>query len=218
MTKFRLAVIIGLALALLTAFASDIYSFAKDCTELREDVFRLHVIANSDSPEDQAIKLNVRDLILGTAGESVSGAADKAEVVEYFTNNAQTVEAAVNEYLSASDCGYRAEVSVARSYFDTRVYDGNTLPSGEYDALKIVLGNGEGKNWWCVMFPPLCISAADGDELSEDEYKLMESGGTTKYKIKLKVVEWFRSIKARFDRPSDNGDSSSDHVSSSSEH
>ena len=93
---------------------------------------------------------------------------------------------------------YTSSVSLSHSFFETREYDGNTLPSGNYDALRIILGDGEGKNWWCVMFPPLCISAADGDELPAENYALMQSGNKTGYKLKLKIVEWFRGIKKLF--------------------
>ena len=198
MTKTRWAAILTVILLLISAFAADISVFARDCEELRGDVLRLHVIANSDSEEDQAVKLEVRDLLLNITKDRVGDAVDKADAEAYFRENADELAAAVNELLRERGFGYGAAVSIARSEFETREYDGFTLPSGEYDALKVVLGAGEGKNWWCVLFPPLCVSAADGSELPAREYKLMRSGNETGYKIKLKIVEWFRFLKNLF--------------------
>lgn len=198
MTKTRWAAILTAILLLISAFAADISVFARDCEELRGDVLRLHVIANSDSDEDQAVKLEVRDLLLDITKDRVGDAIDKADAEAYFRDNADELTAAVDELLRERGFGYGAAVSIARSEFETREYDGFTLPSGEYDALKVVLGKGEGKNWWCVMFPPLCVSAADGSELPARDYSLMRSGHETGYKIKLKIVEWFRFLKNLF--------------------
>lgn len=199
MTKTRRAVILTVILLLISAFAADVSVFARDCEELRGDVLRLHVIANSDSEEDQAVKLRVRDLLLDITKDRVGDAVDKADAERFFAENAAELTEAVNAFLRESGFDYGAALSLARSEFETREYDGFTLPSGEYDALKVVLGAGEGKNWWCVLFPPLCVSAADGSELPAREYKLMQSGGTVRYKIKLKIVEWFRYLKSLFE-------------------
>ena len=198
MTKTRLAVILTVILLLVSAFATDISVFARDCEKLRDDVLRLHVIANSDSEADQTVKLEVRDLLLEETKSRVGDAADKGDAEAYFKENADELTGKVNAFLAEKGFDYGAVISVSRSYFETREYDGNTLPSGDYDALKVVLGKGEGKNWWCVMFPPLCVSAADGSELPARDYKLMQSGKETGYKIKLKIVEWFRFLKNLF--------------------
>lgn len=199
MTKTRWAVILTVILLLISAFAADVSVFARDCEELRGDVLRLHVIANSDSDEDQAVKLEVRDMLLEITKDRVGDAVDKADAEAFFRENSEELTEAVNELLRERGFGYGAAMSIARSEFETREYDGFTLPSGEYDALKVVLGNGNGRNWWCVLFPPLCVSAADGSELPAREYDLMQSGGTLRYKIKLKIVEWFRYLKSLFD-------------------
>ena len=133
-------------------------------------------------------------MLLAETKDSIAAAADKNAVEAYFEANAAELTDKVNAFLAERGFDYGAEVSVSRSYFETREYDGNTLPSGDYDALRVVLGSGEGRNWWCVMFPPLCVSAADGDELPPEEYSFMRSGSSTGYRVKLKVVEWFRRI------------------------
>lgn len=198
MTKTRWAVVLTVILMLISAFAADVSVFARDCENLRGDVLRLHVIANSDSEADQAVKLAVRDMLLEETKSRVGDAADKLEVEEYFRENSAELTEKVDAFLSERGFDYGAAVSISRSYFETREYDGYTLPSGDYDALKVVLGKGEGKNWWCVMFPPLCVSAADGDELPARDYALMQSGSGAGFRIKLKIVEWFRFLKGLF--------------------
>lgn len=198
MTKFRLSVIIAVIILTVASFAADISAFANDCTELRKSVLRLHVVANSDSEADQAVKLEVRDLLLKETENRIKDADGKADIERYFSENSENIELLVEDFLKKRGFDYGAEVSLSHSYFETREYNGNTLPSGDYDALKVTLGSGEGKNWWCVMFPPLCISAADGDELPQKEYALMQSGSKPSYKLKLKIVEIFRGIKRWF--------------------
>lgn len=199
LTKTRWAVILTVILLLISAFAADISVFARDCERLRDDVLRLHVIANSDSEADQAVKLEVRDFLLRETKSRVGDAADKKEAEAYFRENAAELTEKVNAFLAEKGFDYGAEISLSRSYFETREYDGSTLPSGDYDAIKAVLGKGEGKNWWCVLFPPLCVSAAKGNELPARDQKLMQSGDETGYRIKLKIVEWFRFLKSLFD-------------------
>lgn len=194
MTKSRLAAVVAAVLMLIAGFAADVSVFASNCEKLRNDVFRLHVIANSDSDADQSVKLQVRDMLLEITKDRIGDAADKNAVEAYFEKNSGELTEKVNAFLAEKGFDYGAKISISRSYFETREYDGNTLPAGDYDALKVVLGKGDGRNWWCVMFPPLCVSAADGDELPPSEYKFMQSGGGTGYRIKLKVVEWFRAI------------------------
>lgn len=198
MTKFRLSVIISVLILTIAVFVTDISAFARDCADLRRNVLRLHVIANSDSEADQAVKLEVRDFILKETENRIDDAADKDEVKKYFDDNSEHLTALVDGFLAEKGFSYTSSISLSHSYFETREYDGNTLPSGDYDALRITLGNGEGKNWWCVMFPPLCISAADGDELPAENYALMQSGNKPGYKLKLKIVEWFRGLKKLF--------------------
>lgn len=198
MTKFRLSVVISVLILTIAVFVTDISAFARDCADLRRNVLRLHVIANSDSEADQAVKLEVRDFILKETENRIDDAADKDEVKKYFDDNSEHLTALVDGFLAEKGFSYTSSISLSHSYFETREYDGNTLPSGDYDALRITLGKGEGKNWWCVMFPPLCISAADGDELPAENYALMQSGNKTGYKLKLKIVEWFRGLKKLF--------------------
>ena len=141
-----------------------VYTFALigDRQTLKNQVVRLHVVAASDSEEDQAIKLQVRDAVL----ESLDHSIDNAEEAKaYLAENLDRIEDTANRVLAEAGCGDTASVTLQKENFDTRVYDTFTLPAGIYDALRITIGAGEGHNWWCVAFPSLCLpTTAEGFE------------------------------------------------------
>lgn len=142
------------SLAMLFAFLA----LALLCYEANSsDVFRLHVIANSDSASDQRIKLLVRDEVL-SSGAALADAASARDTKDYVLNNGQALLDAANAILRREGADYGAQLVMGRFDFPSRSYGNATLPEGEYDALRIVLGDGEGQNWWCVMYPPLCLS------------------------------------------------------------
>lgn len=131
-----------------------------------EAPFRLHVIANSDSDEDQQVKLKVRDAVLEATKEGILKCKNAKEAEEYIDENLEIIVATANDTLEENGFDYKATATVGTSHFPEREYQGVTYPEGDYQALRVVLGNGDGHNWWCVMFPPLCLSEveADGDE------------------------------------------------------
>ena len=134
--------------------AAGIWNLAADRETLKNQVVRLHVVAASDSEKDQAIKLQVRDAVL----ESLDHSIDNAEEAKaYLAENLDRIEATANRVLKEAGCGDTASVTLQKETFDTRVYDTFTLPAGVYDALRITIGEGEGRNWWCVVFPSLCM-------------------------------------------------------------
>ncbi len=128
---------------------------------------RLHVLANSDSPFDQRLKLELRDQVIGLLSREMDRAADKQEAMARLADRLPEVETACNRFL-ADRCDYRAQVFLQRDDFPQSDYDGLTFAAGEYDALRIVLGDGAGHNWWCVLFPPLCFLDLAG-EYSDQE-------------------------------------------------
>ncbi len=159
------------------------------------NVIRMHIIANSDDFYDQKIKLEIRDKILekySFAAEDITGE------IQYIGNNLDKITADVNSWLEDAGMYYGAKAHLTRDYFPTKNYGGLSLPRGEYTAFKVVLGNGQGKNWWCVMFPPLCFADSSvgtidkkSDEylknnLTGEEYELVTKGGT---KLKFKLLE-----------------------------
>ena len=148
---------LGAALALLLGgFAG----FAKECDEIPSEVLRLHIPANSDSPRDQEIKLALRDCVLQEYGTQLSGAHSREEAADTVRGLLPEIEKTCCEFLSQQGVDYGAEAELTEMYFPTRRYEQATLPAGEYQALRITLGSGEGHNWWCVMYPAMCIPLA----------------------------------------------------------
>ena len=131
-----------------------------DRKQLNENLIRLHVVANSDSPEDQAVKLQVRDAVMESLRTAMTQVADVEEAKTYIRENLPKLQKVANHALQEAGFSETAVVSFCREPFDTRYYDTFTLPAGVYDALRITIGAGEGHNWWCVVFPTLCLPAA----------------------------------------------------------
>lgn len=172
-------------------------SFAFDGS-IYEDVIRLHVIANSDSEEDQKIKLEVRDIVLEKYSHLLSGYTDFEAALAAAENLAGAIENDVNDYLLGK-VSYKCTVSIAKERFPTKTYGDYSLPQGNYTALCIRLGESKGENFWCVLFPPLClgVSSADGDKnlfkshgISYNEYELMRNRKPI-YRVKFRILELF---------------------------
>jgi len=130
---------------------------------------RLHVIAHSDSAADQRVKLMVRDAVLQVTGEGMLGCKNADEAEEYISRHLGIIVATANDVLEKNGLPYRASASMGVSRFPEREYRGVDYPEGNYKALRIVLGDGRGQNWWCVMFPPLCLSEV-GVDVDEVQY------------------------------------------------
>ncbi len=126
---------------------------------LNEDLIRFHVVADSDDPEDQQVKLLVRDAVVESLSEDLSQLADVEQAKAYLQENLPKIQQIANQTLAAAGVEEEAVVSLCREAFQTRVYDTFTLPAGVYESLRIVIGEGEGHNWWCVVFPTLCLPA-----------------------------------------------------------
>lgn len=168
------------------------YNLDKNCDGIRENILRLHVIAASDSAEDQRIKLKLRDELLLKGSEIFSESKTKDEAEEKIRTDISILQKEADSFLEKSGYSYTAQVSLEKSWFPTRKYEDFTLPAGYYDALKVVIGKGEGKNWWCVMFPALCLPAAKKDDISFDcilTEKQEEIITDEKYEIRLWLVE-----------------------------
>ena len=189
---------ISVALALVFAFAMSAVGFGRECEKVRGEVVRLHVLANSDSEADQAVKLLVRDALLGSGSELFSGEVTARGAADCLNANADKLKAVAEKVLRDNGFDYGADIRLVNEYFTTRTYESVTLPAGKYLALRVVIGSGEGHNWWCVMFPPMCVPAADKkDEIenvfTDKEIKLVES--KPKYEPRFKVVEIYEQIR-----------------------
>ena len=130
---------------------------------------RLHIMANSDSSEDQQIKLTVRDAVLELTHEELMLCENKAQARAYIEENLETIQETANTALLESGFDYSADANVGVFHFPEKTYQDVTYPQGDYEALRITLGEGEGQNWWCVMFPPLCITEMEATD-EEVEY------------------------------------------------
>lgn len=162
---------------------------------ISDKILRLHIIANSDSTEDQDLKLKVKnDFLENTADLFVGQTLD--ENIEIAKENIDYIERICNTCIEQNGYDYEAEVTVDREYFDTRVYDDFTLPAGVYNSIRITIGQGNGHNWWCIVFPSVCLSACSksmDDYLTDEEMELVEDGYTPKFK----VIEIYEKIKAK---------------------
>ena len=137
----------------------------KDRQKLRRELIRFHVVAASDAPEDQAVKLQVRDAVISAFQEELQNLQDVEQAKAYLQENLAKIQTLVNHVLKQAGFDDTASVSLCLEEFATRVYDTFTLPAGLYESLRIVIGEGEGQNWWCVMFPSFCLPAtSDGFE------------------------------------------------------
>lgn len=128
-----------------------------DRERLNEELIRLHVVANSDTAEDQNLKLLVRDAVITSLRQALADVQDTQQAKEYLEENIPKLQELANKTLDAAGSTQRAVVTLCREEFPTRQYDTFSLPAGVYEALRITIGEGEGKNWWCVVFPSLCL-------------------------------------------------------------
>lgn len=199
-----LSLILGAAAAIFTAL---IFNFTQNCEEMQDKAFRLHILANSDSASDQEIKYALRDYIITDLGYIFRSCETKDETVMLASRDLPLISERANEFLEHSGCNYRAKCTVEKCSFPTRRYGDHTLPAGEYDALRIVLGEGKGHNWWCVLFPSVCLpAAAERNDLPAREFYeeqkvrakmtadslAVESGKGIE--VKFAVYEWLREV------------------------
>lgn len=132
--------------------------------------FRLHVIANSDSEADQQVKLQVRDAVLDATKDAILQCTNAQEAREYIEEDLEIIEKTANETLAENGFDYSAAAQVGTFHFPEKTYQDVTYPEGDYQALEVTLGDGDGHNWWCVMFPPLCLMEIDAMDEDEVEY------------------------------------------------
>ena len=154
MKRWELALMCGVLCALALGGWLD-----REQERLADQVIRLHVIANSDSPEDQALKLEVRDQVLAHAEELYPAGADRTAAAA-IQEHLPELAAAGQRVLEERGCDYAVRAELTETWFPTKEYEDFALPAGEYTALRVVIGEGAGQNWWCVAFPPLCLGAA----------------------------------------------------------
>lgn len=173
--KKALAILFGIALlsGVLTACTGG----SIPVSALQRGVIRLHILANSDSSADQSLKLEVRDLVLKDWSGKLVEAGTAKEAWKVLNGLLPDIQKDISEFLGARDAGYDVKLETGEYDFPDKDYDGVVFPAGDYQALKIELGAGAGRNWWCVMFPPLCLVSGDGEMDTEKYLELVKELG-----------------------------------------
>lgn len=188
--------------ALLLLCIVNISSFSQKCDGIRDKMLRMHVIANSDSDADQQLKLKVRDAVLEEGKNIFDGSVTAEQAQEKILPETERLRETALQVIKNEGFDYDVQVTVGNEYFTTRTYDNSvTLPAGYYTAVKVVIGEGAGHNWWCVMFPPMCLPAAEAeceisDVLDDDQTDIVENG--SKYHFKFKIVEIYEELIRNF--------------------
>lgn len=199
--RWEAALLAGVAIALLTGAYLD-----REQDALAANVIRLHVIANSDSEDDQRLKLAVRDRVLAQAETLYEPGDTLPDAREKLSAHLDELAAAGRAEVTAQGYDYPVTAALERTWFPTKRYEDFALPAGNYTALRVVIGEGKGRNWWCVVFPPLCLGSvtesvqetAAAAGLTRDQVSLItgEDGG---YVIKFKAIELWERLKAAMD-------------------
>ena len=159
-----------------------------------EDTLRLHILANSDSEDDQELKYGIRDKLLEKYGNRLGSSDSPEEAKKNINAMIPEIKTDVDKWISDAGYNYKSEVTLGVEWYDTREYDNFTLPKGYYTSLQVMIGEAEGKNWWCVMYPPLCLDIATESAPKDDavlgytkeEYSLITNEG---YNVKFKLLE-----------------------------
>lgn len=206
---------ISIAVLLLLVLAAWLlsYTYAEDVNAgLSQNLVRLHVVANSDSASDQALKLKVRDAVIEFMKDKLADSENITETRSIITANLRNIEEVSAGVIKKNNSSYGVKATMGNYAFPTKTYGDIALPAGEYQALKVVIGSGEGANWWCVLFPPLCfIDATHGTipeslkqdlktSLSDEEYKLITTADGSEdipVKIRFKLVEFLEGTKVK---------------------
>lgn len=201
-SKVKMITILSFLLFIYTSLCA--FSYAQNVSQdISNSVFRLHVIANSDTQEDQALKYIVRDKLIEYMNSLCTNCTSKEESIEIAKNNLKNFQEIAENTVKENGYSYSINVSIGNFEFPTKYYGDISLPAGSYDALKVEIGEAQGQNWWCVMFPPLCfVDISSGivpdeskqlikDNISEEEFALVSEDSNLDIQFKFKLLELF---------------------------
>ena len=201
--KRFLIVLILFSFFIFISAASYVNAVSED---IAQSVFRLHVIANSDSKEDQDLKYKVRDKVLEYMNEISMDCSSKEEVILLAEEHKEEFKKIAEDVIKENGYDYTVNISIGNFDFPTKTYGDISLPAGEYDALRIEIGEAKGQNWWCVMFPPLCfVDVTSGvvpdeskevmkENLNDEEYNLISDKESSDIQFKFSLIEFFKGI------------------------
>ena len=203
---FILTILVFIYIALLSFNYSKAVS-----SNLSDSVFRLHIIANSDSSADQELKLKVRDNIINYMNTLTSSSSDKKDVISMVNNHLDSFKEIALNTIKENGYNYDVNIEIGNFHFPTKSYGDISFPAGNYDALKIEIGDAIGQNWWCVLFPPLCfVNSSTGvvpddskntlkENINSESYEIISEGNksnnTSDIKIKFKIIEFFNNFR-----------------------
>ncbi len=200
--NLKMVIILSFLLFLYTSICA--ISYAQNIsTEIADSVFRLHVLANSDSEEDQNLKYKVRDNLLNYMNSICKNCTSKQEAISIVEENKNTFEQIARDTIKEEGYSYSVKINIGNFEFPTKNYGDISLPAGFYDALRVEIGEAKGQNWWCVMFPPLCfVDISSGvvpddskelmeNNLSEEEFALISDKSDNEIQFKFKLLEFF---------------------------
>lgn len=193
MKKILTVIVLAVGVLAFTVFGA-FRTFSANCTDVYGEVLRLHIPANSDSDEDQAIKLRLRDVLLEEYGGMLTGSGGLEEAAARAEELLPEIERTANEFLKANGFDYGAKAELTDMWFTTREYDRLILPAGNYRALRVTLGSGEGRNWWCVIFPQLCLPAVSERSDDSADAVLETFGKPQKVTFKFAIYEWLENL------------------------
>lgn len=202
--KFKIIIILSFLLFVYTSICA--ISYAQNVsTDIANSVFRLHVIANSDSTEDQNLKYIVRDNLLKYMNEICKNCSSKEDAIKLVKENSNSFEQIALDTIKENGYEYDVNINIGTFEFPTKTYGDISLPAGYYDALRVEIGEAKGQNWWCVMFPPLCfVDISSGvvpdeskelmeDNLSDEEFALISNKSDSEIQFKFKLLEFFNN-------------------------
>lgn len=211
-------ILLGLSLILLAFLLCLVHLNDRDqnlARRISEKVLRFHVIADSNRKEDQSLKLEVRSFLLNKIADDLaenqnSESASKEQIVSYVNLHKEQLELAASEFIRSRGFSYDAQVQVGVSHFPTKVYGDMLFPAGDYDSVRVILGKGKGRNWWCVLYPSLCFvsdtAAVVPDSskkelaglLAEEDYESLFAVHPD-IRLSLRLTEWWESVSSNFD-------------------
>lgn len=202
--KFKIIIILSFLLFVYTSICA--ISYAQNVSNnIANSVFRLHVIANSDSTEDQNLKYIVRDNLLKYMNEICKNCSSKEDAIKLVKENSDSFEQIALDTIKENGYEYDVNINIGTFEFPTKTYGDISLPAGYYDALRVEIGEAKGQNWWCVMFPPLCfVDISSGvvpdeskelmeDNLSDEEFALISNKSDSEIQFKFKLLEFFNN-------------------------
>ena len=189
---FERSLLFALVFSVLISFTK----FDASCENMRKNILRIHIIANSDSEADQAVKLKVRDAVVAFTGEIFNGCESLNDAEKTAKEHLGEIKGECEKTLAKNGFSYPVNIKIGDAFFDTREYDSFTLPAGNYRSLIITLGEGKGHNWWCVVYPSVCLGGSKAN-IKKIGRESEIATNPKKYKIRFKLVEIYENMKRK---------------------